>query len=74
MYNLLNNTLVREKIKKGIKDFLEFNENKVGPIQIMEHNESSAKIKSHSSECLHKESREIIRYQLISSSECSKSK
>jgi hypothetical protein len=45
--------LVKEEIKKEIKDFLEFNENK-GTTYTMGHNKSSAKRKTHSSEYLHK--------------------
>ena len=38
----------------------------------MEHNKSNSKRKSHSFECPHKESIEIIHYQLNSSSDSSK--
>ena len=45
---------------------------KESPIQFMEHNKSNSKRKSHSFECPHKESREIIHYQLNSSSDSSR--
>jgi hypothetical protein len=48
---LLNDTLVKEGIKKEIKDVLEFNENEARTIpKIMGHNESSPKRKTHSPE------------------------
>jgi hypothetical protein len=47
--------LVQEEIKKEIKDFLEFNENEGTTYPSMEHNESSAKRKTHQSECPQKE-------------------
>jgi hypothetical protein len=46
--------LVKEKIKKEIKDFLEFNENEDTSYQNMGHSESSGKRKTHSSKCLQK--------------------
>ena len=55
---LLNDTLVKEEIKKEIKDFLEFNENEA---KLMGHNESSPKRKIHSSEGCLKEIRQSIQ-------------
>jgi hypothetical protein len=50
---LLNDNLVKEKIKKEIEDFLEFNENEEIIYQkIMGHDKSSSKRKTHSSLCL----------------------
>jgi hypothetical protein len=46
---LLNDNLVKEEIKKEIKDFLEFNDNEA---KLMGHNESSPRRKIQSSECL----------------------
>jgi hypothetical protein len=58
---LLNDTLVKEEIKKEIEDFLEFNENEATTIpKLMRHNESILKRKNHSFECLQKETRESI--------------
>ena len=50
---LLSENLVKEEIKKEIKDFLEFKENSIP--KLMGHNESNAKRKTHSSKCLQKE-------------------
>jgi len=52
---LLNDNLVKEEIKKEIKDFLEFNENERTTNNLMRQNESNAKRKTHSSECLQNE-------------------
>ena len=60
---LLNDKLVKEKIKKEIKAFLEFNENEditypnVMEHSEMEHNENSAKRKTYCSEGLQKRNR-----------------
>jgi hypothetical protein len=56
--HLLNDTLVKEEIKNEIKDVLKFNENDHNIHKHMGHNESSSKRKTHSAECLQKESRE----------------
>jgi hypothetical protein len=57
--------LVKEEIKKEIKDFLEFNENegRHNIPKLIWHNESSAKMKTHGAEWLHKEIRERIHPQ-----------
>jgi hypothetical protein len=55
---LLNDTLVKEGIRKEIKVFLEFNENEATRPKLMVHYESISKRESHSSECLQKETRE----------------
>ena len=55
---LLNDTLVKEGIKKEIKDFLELMKMKPQHTQLMGHNESISKRETHSSECLQKETRE----------------
>ena len=56
---LLNDTLVKEGIKKEIKDFLELNENEAKTYpKFMGHNESISKRETHRSECLQKETRE----------------
>jgi hypothetical protein len=52
--------LVKEGIKKEIKDFLEFNKNEDISYQNLMDNESSGKRKTHSSECLQKETGESI--------------
>ena len=58
---LLNDTLIKKEIRKEIKTFLEFNENEGTTIlKCMGHNESSAKRKTHSTECLQKEAGESI--------------
>jgi hypothetical protein len=53
---------VREVIKKEIKGFLEFSENKDTALysKLMGHNESSAKGKIHSAKCPGKEIGEIL--------------
>jgi hypothetical protein len=55
---LLNDNLVKEEIKKEIKDFLEFDVMKPQYTQTLRNNESSPKRKNHTSECLQKESGE----------------
>ena len=55
--DLLNGNLVREEIKKEMKDFKNLLKMKT---QHMGHNDSSAKRKTHSSECLPKETGERI--------------
>ena len=58
---LLNDKLIREEIKKETKDFLEFNENDATTyLNLLDTNESSPKRKTHSSECLQKETGESI--------------
>jgi len=64
---LLNDNLVKEERKKEIKDFIEFNENEDTTFpKLMGHNESGTKRKTHSSECLQKETGESIYQQLDS--------
>jgi hypothetical protein len=51
--------LVKEEIKKEIKDLIDLNENETRRYpKLRETHESSPKSKSHSSECLLKETRE----------------
>jgi hypothetical protein len=52
--------LVKEEIKKAIKDFLELNEYEAKTPKFMRHNESLPKRKTHTSECLQKESGQSI--------------
>jgi hypothetical protein len=53
--------LVKEEIKKEIKDFLVFNENEgINIPRLMGHKESIAKWKTQSSKCLQKETGESI--------------
>ena len=52
--SLLNDYRVKAEIKKGIKDFLEFN-----ILKLMEHNKSSAKSKVHITKCLYKGIKEL---------------
>ena len=55
----LNDFLVKEEIKKDIKYFLEFNENEARTHpNILNTVESIPKGKTHSTECLQKETRE----------------
>jgi hypothetical protein len=56
----LNDNLIKEKIKKKIKDFLEFNENEVAtyPNLCDSMKVVANKRKTHSSECLQKETGE----------------
>ena len=60
MNNSLLNTLVKEKIKKEIKDFLEFNENEATHTQTYGTQWGSPKRKTYIPECLQKETRKII--------------
>jgi hypothetical protein len=62
LYNtLLNDNFVQEETKKGIKDFLEFKEKgSHNTYKFMEHNGSSPKRNTHSSECHDKKSGESI--------------
>jgi hypothetical protein len=56
---LLNGTLVKEGIKKEVKDFLEFNENEATTYpNLWDIYESISKRETHSSECLQNETRE----------------
>jgi hypothetical protein len=55
----LNDTLVKEGIKKETKDFLEFNENEATTYPILwDTMKAFLKRKTHSSQCLQKETRE----------------
>jgi hypothetical protein len=56
---LLNDTLIKEGIKKEFKDFLEFNENEATTYQnLWDTMKAFLRGKTHSSECLQKEPRE----------------
>jgi hypothetical protein len=57
--NLLNDTLVKEEIKKEIKDFLEFNENEAITYPNIWYTMKAVKRKN-SSECLQNETRQSI--------------
>jgi hypothetical protein len=71
----LSDNLVKEKIKKDIKDFLEFNENESSAYpNFRGHNENSVERKIHSTGCLQKEIGEILHSQLNSTSESSRTK
>jgi hypothetical protein len=56
---ILNDTLVKEGIKKEIKDFLEFNENEATTYpNLWDTMKAFLKWETHSSDCLQKETRE----------------
>jgi hypothetical protein len=58
---LLNDSLVKEEIKKEIKNFLEFNENEATRYpNLWDTMKAVLRKKTHSPECLQKETRESI--------------
>ena len=71
---LLNHPWVKEEIKKEIKVFLEFNENKDRTYSFMGHSENSAKRKVHSTKCPIKENREGKYWRLNSTHKSSRKK
>jgi hypothetical protein len=71
---LLSDNLVREDIKREIKDFLEFSKNEDSIVKLMGLKESSAKRKIPITGCFHKERVDLLHWQLNSTYESSRTK
>jgi hypothetical protein len=66
--------LVKEEIKKGIKDFFKFSKNEGTTYPNLWHTMKAVQRGKLSSECLHKETGESIHLQLNSTPESSRTK